>query len=314
MTVERHQDEAIAWHVRLSAAAASGNDWALFTDWLESDPAHATAYDAVALADAELTESLAVATTDHALPQNDNEPEVAPWHLRRGLLAVAASVALAVLVVPSLIPDRSFRTFVTQPGQKRAIALPDGSQIVMNGGSRLELDSGSNRFARLGEGEAVFAIRHDASNPFIVETAASTLRDVGTIFNVRQDEDGLELTVSEGSVEYNPKQERVTVAAGNRLQISRGQPSPRFSKVDPAAVAGWQRGQLTYNEATLKMIAIDLERSLGNPVSVSKDVAGRRFTGVIRVEKDQTLLFRRLESLLGVRANPSGKGWQLTSE
>ncbi|WP_411291481.1 FecR family protein [Sphingorhabdus sp.] len=313
MPVESKIEEAISWRIRLSDPAASADQWAEFSDWLEVDPANADAYDAIALADDDLSETIAIAKSDRQLPQNDNAPVPVKLYRRRGMQAIAASVAVALLASPMLFLGRDLQTYETQLGETREITLSDGSQIAMNGGTVLRLDSKSNRFVRLESGEAVFVIRHDASNPFVVETGDATLQDVGTVFNVRQDGSSLEVSVADGAVRYNPKAEAVTVAAGNKLQVSKARPVPVISKADPKTVAGWRQGQLSYEEATLSAIAVDLSRAIGDKVAVSGNLGSRRFTGVIRLEKDRKLLFRRLEGLLGVRAQHSASGWLLTS-
>jgi len=312
MPVESKIDEAIGWHIRLSNPAASADLWSEFTDWLEIDPANAHAYDAIALADDDLSETLAVANTDLQLPQNDNVPVPVKWYQRRGLRALAASVAVALLATPMLLSGRDLQTYETRPGETREIALPDGSQIAMNGGTRLLLDSKTKRFAKLESGEAIFSIRHDAANPFVVEAGGATLQDVGTVFNVRQDDGSLEVSVADGAVRYNPTAEAVTIAAGNKLQVSKSKPVPVVSKADAKTVAGWRNGQLSYQDVPLSTIAVDLSRAIGEKVSIPGNLRNRRFTGVIRVEKDRKLLFRRLEGLLGVRAQHSASGWQLT--
>ena len=52
--VQRIEEEAIAWVLRLREAGA--DDWEAFTLWLEADPAHQAAYDEAALADLEAEE------------------------------------------------------------------------------------------------------------------------------------------------------------------------------------------------------------------------------------------------------------------
>lgn len=313
MSVEQRMDEATGWHARLSHPAVSTEDWVSFTEWLEIDPANAEAYDAIALCDAELSDAIALSKRDAVRAQNDDEVPPSPWYRRRGFLAVSASAAVAVFLSPAFFSGRDLKTYQTIAGETREIALSDGSQIAMNGGSRLLLDGKTSRFARLEAGEAMFIIRHDAVNPFVLETPGATLRDMGTSFNVRQEDDTLEVTVADGAIQYNPGHEAVTVKAGNRLQVSRTRPVPIVSKIEHGTVAGWRDGRLTYQEASLKSIATDLTRSLGLPVSASSDVASRRFTGVIQVDRNAGLFFHRLESLLGVRARHTAQGWQLTS-
>lgn len=308
-------DEAIAWHVRLQGPAADGALWAEFTAWMEADLAHADAYDAVAAADDRLADELADADTfavSSPPATNDNEPGALPWYRGRAVLAIAASLVLALFLSPMLLRSSGMESIATRPGETREIALSDGSKITLNGGTTIALDRKAERFARLDSGEAIFKIKHDSARPFLVETQDGTLRDVGTIFNVRQSPDGLEVAVSEGSVQYEPQSEAVTLTAGKQLRVKRGSSKPVVSAIDPATVGGWQQGRLSYRDAPLATIAVDLSRSLGTPVTVSSDLATRRFSGVIRVDHDEARLFRQLESLLGVHARRSGKGWQLT--
>ncbi len=312
MSVERIRDEAIAWHLRLADAEVPAVAWAEFTDWLEADADHAEAYDAVALADAELGDALALSLIDPAHPQNDNEPSQSKSHVRRGMLAIAASAAIALFASPFLLNGDDFQRYETKIGETRDIRLPDGSHIVLNGGTRLKLNSTSNRFARLDQGEATFTIHHDAENPFVVETEGASLRDLGTIFNVRQDDDGLEVSVAEGAVHYNPRAEAVKVKAGYRLRVARQDPTPVLAKTEATAVGGWRQGRLSFESTPLSDVVVDLTRSLGTPVSISPEISNRRFSGVIQIDRDQAHLFRRIEPLLGVHARHSAKGWQLT--
>jgi transmembrane sensor len=159
----------------------------------------------------------------------------------------------------------------------------------------------------------VFTVRHDAARPFIVETGGVTLKDVGTVFNVRYSGDGIGVAVAEGAVAYNPESDAVMIPAGMQLnRIQRGT-KPVLSIVSREAVAGWRQGRLTYQNALLTEIAIDLTRALGNPVSVSPDLAGRRFTGTLRIEKGHPQFFRRLEALLGIHTRRTKAGWELTT-
>jgi transmembrane sensor len=301
MQTTDRRDEAIAWHIRLSDAAVGDADWVAFNDWLDIDPANVDAYDAVSLEDARVSELIAV--VDTAVPR---------WYQRRSLLAVAASIALAVLIIPAILTNRNFETIQTRPGETREIAFA-GSQIALNGGSRISLDRKGKRFARLESGEALFTIQHDTARPFVVEVGGATLQDVGTVFNVREVDGALDVTVAEGAVALNPNTDAVTISAGKRLQLARPKAKPVVTDVDRSSVAGWRQGRLSYQNASLADIAVDLTRMLGTKVTVAPDLASRRFTGVIRIDADRDLFFRRLEALLSVHARRSKAGWELTS-
>jgi transmembrane sensor len=311
MSGNETMDAAIAWHVRLAEQAASADEWEAFTAWLEEKPTNADAYDVVARSDVDLTDVFDVAQRDPYLSDNDNEIVEVPWYRRRGFFAVAASVALAIIVSPALTPGRDMQTFTTKLGETREIALSDGSSVSLNGGTVIMLDRQSDRFAELKSGEAVFTVRHDPRKPFVIEMQGVTLRDIGTIFNVRHDEVGLKVAVSEGAVEYVAKKDTITVSAGNQLYVASGG-KPNLSKIDADAVGGWRQGRLTYQATEFGTIAADLGRSLGTPVTVRHALADRRFTGVIQVNAEEAVVFRRVESLLGVRARKNDKGWELT--
>lgn len=312
MTADERLDEALMWHIRLSNEEASAQDWARFTEWLESHAANADAYDVVTNADELLSQTLIHAPKLHAA-QNDNEQVPTKWFQRRPLQAFAALIVTALLASPMLLPSRNLDLYSTKSGEVREIALNDGSKISMNGGTRLYLDRKSQRFAKLEAGEAAFSIRHNASDPFVIETNAATLQDVGTVFNVRQDGENLEVSVAEGAVRLNPDYDAVTISSGKKLRVSKSNPVPIITVTDPETVAAWRRGQLTYQDTPLSSIAVDLSRAIGEEVTVASELGKHRFTGVIQVEKDHKLLFRRLEGLLSVRAKHTGTGWRLTS-
>ncbi|WP_204309887.1 FecR family protein, partial [Klebsiella michiganensis] len=70
----------------------------------------------------------------------------------------------------------------TAAGERREVALTDGSKMILNGDTRVAMIDA--RHAELIEGEALFEVRHDAAHPFIVKTGDVTLEDAGTVFNV----------------------------------------------------------------------------------------------------------------------------------
>jgi transmembrane sensor len=82
------------------------------------------------------------------------------------------------------------RVIVTHPGERHSLRLADGSQVILNGGSKLTLDKDfytTNRHVHL-EGEAYFDVAHIANPsamPFIITTRTMDVKAVGTAFNIR---------------------------------------------------------------------------------------------------------------------------------
>ena len=301
---ERIEQEAIDWLVRLGEADAG--EWEAFTLWLEADPAHAARYEALAAADRDWG---ALARPARQVP---------PLPVRRGPsrrivfgAAIAASLAM-VIGYETMAPRAATYAVETAVGEHRTVALADGGRIELNGGTHITLDHRNPRYARLDGGEALFTIAHDPSRPFEVEAGDARIADLGTVFNVVRDAGGLEVGVAEGTVMFNPHRQSVRLAPGMILRQAPGQPPELSRGGDPAAIAGWRAGQLTYVSAPMPRVAADLARNLGVPVATDAAAGHRRFTGVIVLEGPPDAVVNRAAGLLGGRARRSGEGWTLT--
>jgi transmembrane sensor len=303
---DEHMDAAIAWTIRLKHGTPE--DWRAFTDWLEADPAHLSAWEHVSLADDELG----------ALPRHQARPAAATLAPSRGggtprkwmLGGGVAAVLSGVLAVTTLQSSATY-ALETGPGERRSVTLADGSRLDMNGGTRLVLDRDNPRFAKLERGEALFTVVHDESRPFEVHAGRAVLQDLGTVFDVVHESGQLRVAVAEGAVMYNPDGERVRLDPGMRLTDSGGD-RVAVAQVDADTIAGWKAGRLSYSATPIATVAADLSRNVGVPVAVDRSIAGRPFTGVIVLDRDRELLFGRVAALLGVRAVRAGDGWTLT--
>lgn len=298
-------EDARGWVIRLQDAAFA--DWDTFADWLERDPVHLDAYNAALDAD----ESMAMLFAHAPTPvfAQDVEPVAAP---RRGLYwlsggAVAAALAL-VIGWTSLSGPSALQEYATAPGEHREVALADGSKMVLNGATRVALID--KREAELITGEALFEVRHDAANPFIVKTGGAVLQDAGTVFNVVRDESGLRVSVAEGAVIYQPGSQAVHLAPGDALSVP-ASGAPQLTRTVPADVGAWRGGQLVYRNATLDRVAADLSRNLGIRVRAGKGTEAIPFTGTISTQGGPGAVIERIAALTGTRATRAGKGWTL---
>jgi len=301
------REEAAGWLMRQRDPVRA--DWEAFTDWLEADPAHNAAYEAVALADADLGD-IVVESRGAPAPSNDDMP--LPVHRRRRLaplFGAAAAVAAGFVAYPLLTPMAATYAVETKAGERRLVTLDDGTRIEMNGDSHLSLRKGDNRYASLDRGEAAFTVVHDPQSPFEVKVGDAILRDVGTVFNVTRSGYGMEAAVAEGAVLYNPDGEAVRLDAGKVIRVSASAVSVKA--VDPATVATWRQGRLVYQGASLARIAADLSRNLGTRVDVAPELANEHFSGVIMLDHDRARLFARVGALLDVAAVRTGHGWHL---
>ena len=311
VTHPRAYDEAAGWLIRQRDPAFA--QWEEFTGWLEAEQSNAAAYAELAAREEALAERL---QASGAGLEQDNEPVADPRVSRRGfiagLTALAASAA-ALFGAFQLFGDRSLYDFTTPPGVQRSVTLAGGTVVRLNGGTRVQFDRDDPRFAQLIDGEALFAVVHDAERPFRVEVGGAELVDLGTRFTVLREGGVTEVAVSEGVVIYNPGREAVRLDAGKMLRAADGEPVVHTASVDTEAVGSWAEGRLVYDNVPLAVVAGDLSRALGISVRADPSVAARQVTAVIQIPEDRAQLAPRLEKLLDLKVRQTNGDWILTS-
>lgn len=300
-------EAARLWAIR--AGDPGFADWDGFTQWLEESPAHLAAYEtALAQAD-EAAELLAAAPR----PAWQPEPDSGYRPPRRWFAGAAVAAAVAAITGWGLI-DRghSPEQIATAPGEHRTIALADGSRIILNGGTRITIDRDTPRQVELAQGEALFEVKHDAANPFLVVTGGTRLLDAGTVFNVIAQGGALDVEVAEGAVIYQPGANQLRLNAGDGLSRAGAGAAPVLRKAIPQNVGGWHNtGALYYDNAPLDRVAQDLSRNLGRTVTIEGS-GFAPYTGALMLNGSTEDVLERAAPLLGVRFTARGKGWVMS--
>ncbi|WBO24017.1 FecR family protein [Sphingomonas abietis] len=301
---------AIDWAIRLNDPGFG--DWDGFLAWLESDPAHASAYDAV-LAAGDATDPV-LADTPTAKPVPTAPPPISPrvpiWRRQAAGGVLAAGIVAAIGVGYIHLRPAPF-VVETGPGEHRTI-VTGSATIALNGDTRLVLDHHDSHVATLDRGEALFDVRHDEAHPFAVRVGAGQVQDVGTRFDVIRDPAGTRVAVAEGMVVYNPRLEAVRLGPGQTLDSRDGAGEMRVARAATADIGSWRENRLSYRQAPLAIVAADLSRGLGVPIMAGPDVATQPFTGVIAYGGDKTRFLGGLGPLLDVGVKRDQVGWTLT--
>lgn len=118
--------------------------------------------------------------------------------------------------------------FQSQPEEMRFVAeaveevsMPDGSQITLNAGSSLTYndDFGKDlRNVQL-EGEAFFDVERDPEKPFVISMNDVTVTVLGTSFNVKSEENQINVSVVTGRVQIQSKFVTEVLMAGEQILI-----------------------------------------------------------------------------------------------
>ncbi|MET6996560.1 FecR family protein [Chitinophaga defluvii] len=251
----------------------------------------------------------------------------------RYVVGIAASLLLLVairqLVVHRYAADKAALeqdkyTYVSMPGERKSFQLPDGSTVLLNGGSVLRITPAfneENRQVHL-EGEAYFDVAQDAGKPFVIQAGDMCVKVLGTTFNVKaypQDKT-LETVLIRGAVEVTVKdmprqqvilkpQQKIIIekpakqAAGIQDSVSHthhqreaiGKIAVKNVQLlaDDSTVmeTSWTLNRLVFDNETLAVVATKIERWYGVKVQIDPAIADTyTFTGIFENESIQQML------------------------
>jgi transmembrane sensor len=120
---------------------------------------------------------------------------------KRTIWAVAASLLLAVIIGLGTWGYTQRNVYTTGIGEQRSLTLEDASFVELNSKSRVRVNySAKERTVELLAGQALFKVAKNPARPFIVRTGDTSVRAVGTQFDVYRKSSGIVVTVIEGKV------------------------------------------------------------------------------------------------------------------
>jgi transmembrane sensor len=225
---------------------------------------------------------------------------------RRRALQLLGIAAMGIVAVPLARDTAAWQRFAADhrsvTGERRSIALPDGTQLLLNTGSAVDIDYGpAQRRIVLRAGEIFIATARDPAaspRPFSVHTRHGTALALGTRYAVRLDESETRVAVFEGSVRVAPQgalAQARTLAAGERARFS----SIGVSMPESAGRAddAWTRGQLMVERIRLADLLTELRRYRRGLLTWDGALADLRITGVFSVDDTELALASLAQSL-----------------
>ncbi|MFT3720533.1 FecR domain-containing protein [Pseudorhodoferax sp.] len=311
-------EQAAQWYATLRDENAAEADRAAWRAWLAHSPQNQSAWAHIESVSRRFEplrghgpQGTAAAVAGVAAARSTVAPR------RRQALGTAAGV-LGVGVLTWLgwrhlpMPERvvawraDHRTGV---GERRDVVLGDGSRIWLNTGSAMQVDyQASQRRLVLLDGEILVRTAADRlQRPFYVGTRHGQLQALGTRFTVRQAADRTRLDVFEGAVE-------IRTQAGKALRVQAG----RAATFDAQAISAledadrlreaWSRGKLPADDMPLGALLEELGRYRHGHISVARDVAGLKVSGVYPTDDVERAL-SMLEQTLPIRVRRTLPWW-----
>ena len=241
-----------------------------------------------------------------------------PFFMR---VAAAAAILFCVLFFVNRnggSTGEGVKIFVSAPGERKNLQLPDGSGVTLNGGSKITIDGNfglAGRHIYL-EGEAFFDVKRNQDLPFIVHTPAMDVKALGTAFNIKAypSEKATETSLIRGLVEVTLKENdnrKMLLRPNQKVKwlkplvtdLDKKVSAPIEEKEEPAVHSltktesgvvkeiAWIENKLVFSDETLENIAVLLERWYGVKVEFKDDeIRDYRFTGEFEKEELRILL------------------------
>jgi transmembrane sensor len=249
--------------------------------------------------------------------------------MNRPMFAAAASVVAAIGLgwTTSVVMFGGNNTIETTPvivkktgtlyesavGEQSTIRLPDGSVVKLNTKSLMAVEfSDTERKVVLMRGEGHFQVSADPARPFVVKAGNSTVRVIGTAFNVfMSGANRLEVAVEEGIVSvHSPGKGDVNdvastaplietiLSAGEVVAIgNRDAQVRRMSEIEMANRLSWQTGMVMFEDERLASVLVDLQRYTATRLLLEdKSLGDIRVAGYFKVGDVDALMIALREN------------------
>lgn len=270
---QRIREEAALWVVRMAEASNNPRAADDLATWLQADPRHETAFQQVQ----RLWQAVTPDTVPADLPVRR--------HLRRAAAPLALLLGIGLLVSQQPAPvARWLADERAGTGEIRQVALADGSNIILNSGSavNIRIDANERRVTLLA-GDLQADVAHDpAGRPFIVSSRDGEARALGTRYLVSQRAQDTQVDVLESRVQVGTHARPTAtalLAAGQSVTMRDG----AMGEVHASGVGtgSWISARLIFDNAPLSEVIAELSRHHRGLMTVRGSAAGLRFTGAL---------------------------------
>jgi len=298
---------AAGWIARLRDERRGPGVEAQFRGWLDESEEHQRAFARMSQVWEEAANIRMRARGDYSAVRKGRSSRFNRW--------VPSLAATLILVAVGAVYYWRDGVFETGVGQEKTRLLRDGTRIVLNTDTRIEVNYDEHaRRVRLIRGEAWFEVSKRPTWPFIVSAGDQEIRALGTSFIVRHDDvQDLSVTLVDGRISVAPIAQNDAVpsqalqflAPGERLVVSRHQ-APAMDRPELSRITAWERGRVEFEETPLKDATIEMNRYNTIRISVpDAEVAQLRIGGVFHAG-DSDEFVRIVTAAFGLQADRNG--------
>lgn len=323
---------AAGWAVRLADGPLGAEDTVALQAWLDADPANAEAMETI-VESWRAVEAYAGAPELLSLRQQALQ-SAERAHRSRGAgrrraqprWMAAAAAACLVAIAAGGWSWLSPKAYATGLGERRVVALADGSRISLDGETQVRVRYALGRRSLwLDRGRAKFEVAKDPTRPFTVRSHGEEVVATGTAFSVELIGRQVRVVLYEGHVAvlHTAGGVRRTLAVGrdqapadrvltpgHELIAAAGpgrQPAATLVPVDPVRSLAWEGGQLVFEDEPLSTAVARINRSASTPLEIGDAATGQvRISGVFQAG-DTGHFVQGLTAAFPVRAQAQGE-------
>lgn len=188
----------------------------------------------------------------------------------------------------------SWQEIENPSGIRSKVILPDGSRLWLNAESKIGYNIPFVRESRQIElsGEAYFEVTKNTKAPFIVKTADTKIRVLGTQFNVKAypEEERIEVALKEGSVEFSvlnskSKYLQKEMVVNDYLVFDKVENKINIENKNIDQYISWYQNILMFKDVPIIEWARIIERWYGVKIDIAdEDIQNYHFNGTIKNE------------------------------
>ncbi|MCJ1882351.1 FecR domain-containing protein [Pseudomonas nitroreducens] len=283
--------EAARWYARLANESTAASDQQAWQRWLAADPINQRAWQRIESVNRQMARvpgRLAAATLASTGPSRRQ--------VLRSVVVLASLGGLATLGWRSDTRQRFTAGYKTAVGERRTFTLADGSQMLLNTDSAVDVRFDANqRLIILRVGEVLVSTASDAlDRPFFVQSPDASVRALGTRFTVRSWSGGTDVAVLEKAVEVTVPGQRnaLRLEAGQHTRVASGVIGP--VQANSASVGAWEQGSLIALDRPLGELLEELGRYRHGLLRCDPRISSLRISGAFPLD-DTDLALRSLE-------------------
>lgn len=285
--------EAVSWYAHVCSGDATAHDWDNLKRWCAEHADNQRAWERF---DA-MRQSFSRVPVHIAAPTLQVASQGRRRMMHNMVLLLSAGTATYVgyqfTKSSSTSPVIWLADYRTRVGEQRKVVLADGSQIVLNTDTAVDVAfDGIQRLIHLRAGEILVESAthrgvpgsHNDRRPLSVATAHGSIKALGTRFNVRQFTDSTEVTVTDDAVEIAPHKghgQFMVLQAGQRMAFT---DTEMFEVQDTADEPSWDLGSLVVNDWRLDDVIAELARYRRGLLLCDEAVAGTRVSGAFPLQ------------------------------